>query len=160
MTTQPSPSRGPSAAKVAVIRRLLEEQRSLLGQLDALSQRQGDLIDEEDSTRLLAVIAERQSVVDRLAEVSRRVSESRPEIDAVVGTLVSDTGESAEIRHLLQAVGDLAVAIQERDARDQERMRQRRDQLAAELSGLGASNRAVSAYGRKPVNPRYADQEA
>lgn len=161
MATHQASSPGPSHAKLAVIRRLLEEQKSLLGQLDALSLRQEDLIDDPDSKRLVSLMRDRQAVIDRFAEVSRRVGEVRPEIDAVVGTLMPASSDVVEIKHLLQAVGDLAAAIQDRDAKHQSRMEKRRDQLVSELAGIGNKSRAVSAYGsRKAIAPRYQDQDA
>src|SRR5882724_2781053 len=56
---------------------LLDSQRALLGELDALAQRQSTLIDGEDMEPLLTLLDERQRVIDRVLPASRTLDELR-----------------------------------------------------------------------------------
>src|SRR3954465_9054482 len=56
---------------------LLTSQRGLVGELDALSQRQTGLIDGEDMEPLLVLLDERQRVIDQVMPTSRTLDELR-----------------------------------------------------------------------------------
>lgn len=137
----------------------LSEQLGLLGQLDALGQRQSRLIDEDDPDRLLEVLAERQAVIDRMEGCARRLEPLQKRWDG--SARWADPAARDRIRRRLESIAGLIEAIDRRDAHDRERLEARRRQIAAELSELERSRRAAGAY-QPPNRPgaRFKDEEA
>jgi hypothetical protein len=139
---------------------LLDEQHALLGRLDALSQRQSDLIDrDEEPDRVLAILAERQAVIDRMEAASRSLEPVHTEwmtSASVAGEEVRDA-----IRRRLESTAALMDLVQARDASDRDRLESRRQALAGELASMDQSRRALGAYGATgSAQPRFRDQEA
>lgn len=137
----------------------LSEQLGLLGQLDALGQRQSRLIDEDDPDRLLEVLAERQAVIDRMEGCARRLEPLQKRWDGVARWV--DPTARDRIRQRLESIAGLIESIDRRDAHDRERLEERRRQIAAELAELERSRRATGAYLPPPeAGPRFKDEEA
>lgn len=113
--------------------------RSLIAELDALSRRQRALIESDDSEGLLTLLDSRQVVIERLEEMETR----RP---AGVQAHASDEA--------------LLASIRERDAQDQSRLVDRRDQVAAQLAELTSTRRALSAYAPREGTARFHDGAA
>lgn len=151
---------GPSAEAVAhQLEATLAEQVGLLGQLDALGQRQSRLIDEDDPDRLLEVLAERQAVIDRMEGCARRLVPLQQRWDVQSGS--TDVGARDRIRQRLESIAGLIDAIDRRDAYDRDRLESRRRQIAGELGELDRSRRATGAYLPPPTQaPRFRDEEA
>jgi len=138
---------------------VIDRQGGLLGQLDALSQRQRALAEADDIEPLLALLAQRQEIVDQLARGSETVERLRVSRERAGGT--PPQGERAEVQRRLNALAELAAAVSRRDEADQEVLRGRRERVASELAELTASKRAVSAYGGGGAAPtaRFQDRE-
>ncbi|MBM4108064.1 MAG: flagellar protein FlgN [Phycisphaerae bacterium] len=156
-------SRNPDGQSPEAVARQLEaslsEQLGLLGQLDALGQRQSRLIDEDDPDRLLEVLAERQAVIDRMEGCARRLVPLQQRWDVTAGT--TDAGSRDRIRQRLESIAGLIDAIDRRDAHDRERLEDRRREIARELGELDRSRRATGAYTPPPTErPRFRDEEA
>jgi hypothetical protein len=136
---------------------LLHAQQERLGQLDALSQRQGSLIQSDDHEGLLALVGERQRLVDACTVTAREVE-----------TLLTPARESgtphecAEIDRRLDAVARLASGVNARDLADRVELERRRDALARELAAATLRETAAQAYTppTPPVTPRYQDRRA
>jgi hypothetical protein len=138
---------------------LLDAQRALLGELDALSQRQSTLIDGEDLEPLLALLDERQRVIDRVMPASRTLDELRWRWRTVRAALPETRRE--QVQRAEDAVLQLFTQLARRDERDQARLRGRLDATGAQLAGLATSRRAAGAYG--PVSStaaRFQDRHA
>lgn len=141
--------------------RLLETQTSLYGQLDALSDRQRTIIDEDDADRLLAVLGERQTIVDRIAMTNRDVEPVRAAWERLLERVRSDW--RADIARRLEGLSVLAGRIARRDDEDRQRLASKRDAIASELASLATGKKAASAYGRPAPGgaaPRYQDRQA
>lgn len=151
--TDPTP--GPARLEA-----LLAEQRELLGRLEALSLRQGDLIEGDDDEALLELLGERQRVVERLAASRHELTAGRASWDGVLGQFPED--QRHEIRRRLEHIAGLARSVAARDEADQRRLQGRRDRLAEELAELGRSRGALAAYGGPPAarGPGFQDTEA
>jgi hypothetical protein len=138
---------------------LLERQHELLSRLDALSRRQGACIDADDDNGLLAVVGQRQEVVDLLTRLSLELAPYRTRWEAHLAAMAPDGRE--QVRRRVGVLSALAGAIAARDAVDRARLASRRDRLAEELTGLGMGREAMTAYRQRPAaGPSFQDREA
>ena len=138
---------------------LLASQRALIGELDALSQRQSALIDGEDMEPLLELLDERQRVIDRVMPVSRTLDELRWRWRTLRAALPES--QRSQVQHAEDALLGLFTQVARRDERDQARLKSRLDSAGAQLAGLAASRRATGAYGASPLTaPRFQDRHA
>lgn len=141
--------------------RLLESQTSLYGQLDALSERQRAVIEEDDPDRLLAVLADRQTIVDRIAMTNRDMEPVRTAWERSLERVRPDW--RADVARRLEGLSVLAGRIARRDDEDRQRLETRRNAVAGELAAMTNTRRAVNAYGKPPTpgtTPRYQDRQA
>jgi hypothetical protein len=138
---------------------LLNSQRALLGELDALSQRQSTLIDGEDMEPLLAVLDERQRVIDQVLPMSRLLDQLRWRWRTIRGALPETRREL--VHRAEDAVLELFTQVARRDERDQARLKGRLETAGAQLAGLASSRRAAGAYAKSPsVSARFQDRQA
>ena len=98
--------RGDDGVRLAM---LLERQRSLFTQLDALSARQNGLIVAEDTDRLLGVLAERQRLVDQIAATSTELEPLRGRWESLLVELTPVQRD--RVRACVSAVSEMAGAI-------------------------------------------------
>lgn len=153
-----SRSGGEPQAWPSAYARLLRDQIDLLGRLDAVSHRQRALINGEDADALLNLLDERQGIVERLEQLHQ---ESQPFRDRMTGDqpAIAERDRRA-IEEQTAAVSALARAIMQRDEQDQQRLAQRRTQIAAELAAVAGARRATAAYGGpRPERPTFQDRE-
>jgi hypothetical protein len=138
---------------------LLERQHELLTALVALSRRQGELIDAEDDAGVLAVLAERQPMVEELVALNDLLRPHRAAWDRRLAALPAPQRDHVVRRSELVAA--LARTLASRDEADRRRLARRRDDLADELAALGTRRGALSAYRAVvPGGPAYQDREA
>ena len=140
------------------VEELLETQRQLFERLESLGQRQGALIDSDDSVALLELLAQRQRLVDGIAELNSTLEPFRARWSAVLGSLPE--AERDRVNRRLEALSDLAARIAERDGADRARLEKRRDAVAADLTQLSRGRGAVAAYGAGPAAAAFQDREA
>ncbi len=135
----------------AELRALVERQRGLYGQLDALSQRQRSLAEAGEAERLLAVVQERGPLVAALSANGARIGE------LVAQGAASDPGLARDV----DALRGMASRIAERDAEDRRLIESMRDAMADELAGLRRGRAAVGAYGgAAPAGAVFQDRKA
>jgi hypothetical protein len=136
---------------------LLALQRALLGELDALSQRQSLLIEEPVLDPLLAVLEERQQVVDRITQSHRTSEQLRAQWDSMQSHLPE--AHRQQVQREIDAVASLAEQVRARDERDHARLKQRLEGVTAELAGLATTRKAANAYAPAPAStPRFQDR--
>jgi hypothetical protein len=137
---------------------ILTEHESLYERLDALSERQSTLIDEEKTDELLGVLAERQRVVDRLLAVGEDLKPFQPRWDELMAAV--DTGRRETLRTKVQFIQHAAQRVSERDDHDRARLAAQRKSLAEEIAGVNKSRAGINAYGNKQApTPRYQDRQ-
>jgi hypothetical protein len=138
---------------------LLERQHELLTALLALSRRQTEFIHAEDDEGVLAVLAERQPMVDALVSLHQSLRPYRAAWDRHLAALPPPQRDHVARR--AEVVAALAATLAARDDADRRLLAQRRDDLADELAALGTRRGALSAY-RAPVPgaATYQDREA
>ncbi|MCC6676969.1 MAG: flagellar export chaperone FlgN [Phycisphaerales bacterium] len=124
---------------------LLDEHRRLYVQLDGLARRQSEHIEADDTDGLLAVLAERQSVIDLLDHAQRKLEPARRDWERVSHEVSPD--EREHIRLVLAEVTALAAQVAARDEDDRRRLESRRDEIADEMVSLTRSRKAFAAYG-------------
>lgn len=131
----------------------LTRQRSLLAQLESMGDEQDRLVREEQTEGLLALLAERQGIVDQIVELGR-------ELDQQLGDVVTHPDEAVQaLRDQIQAsVGRIAT----RDEANRAHLDHRRRELSTELNGVGRGRSAMAAYSARPRQPvpQFKDTEA
>jgi hypothetical protein len=138
---------------------LLDSQRALVGELDALSQRQSTLIDGEDMMPLLALLDERQRVIDRVMPASRMLDELRWRWRTVRAALPETRRD--QVQRAEDSLLQLFTQVARRDERDQGRLKTRLDSTGSQLAGISTSRRAAGAYGAiSHMSPRFQDRSA
>lgn len=115
-----------------------------LSQLHALSRRQLELIDQEDMTQLLGVLAAKQRVLGELHEVERGLDPFRGQNpDERRWRTPEARRQCADTIAKSEA---LFAEIIEREREGEEQMRRRRDQSAVRLQTARAATQARTAY--------------
>jgi len=145
---------------LAEARPIIARRRELLGQLDALSQRQDALIESGDTERLLGLLGERGRLVDALAALSDGFEPYAACWTEMLSAAEEDV--AAECRGELAALERLTGEITRRDEASAKSIRARRDRLADRLAGIGTGKAAVSAYApqSQPTGLRLRGREA
>lgn len=135
------------ASPVAEARRLadlLTRQRDLYRELAAYSERQQQLIDAGQTEELLAVLTQRQTLVDQLQACNREVAPLRgrmADLAAAGGPEVRAT-----IRARVDEVQQLLEGIIGRDEADRERLETARNRVGQELQRVNRAPAAANAY--------------
>jgi hypothetical protein len=149
--TNPSPAQPEPLA-------LLEDQAGLYRQLRALSSRQGELVDGQPDA-LLAVLAQRQGLIDRLMESNRKLQPYRERWSAVTAAMVP--AQRQRMGELLGQIDESRRAIASQDDVDCRRLTQARGELARELARVNNSGQAARAYhtlATGPASNRFTDR--
>jgi uncharacterized membrane protein YccC len=138
--------------------RLLTRQIELCQELAALAERQRSCIDGDDPDSLLAVLSERQAVINRLRETAEEAAPLRERWSAA--RFDDPETRATGVRELINRLTDLMRQIAERDAEDRQRLNRARDALAGRLAGVARSRGALAAYGPTGSRgPRFQDRE-
>lgn len=129
------------------------------GQLDALSQRQQALIDAGDMDRMLALLAERRTLVEQIERAAPGFDRGRRAWEEHAGSL--SEGQNVELARRVSAIERMGSDIADRDCKAGEVLARQRDHLAEEMAGLGRASSAISAYrpGVAQPAPRFQDRK-
>jgi hypothetical protein len=139
--------------------RVLDRLHEQFAALDALSAHQGPLVESDDPEPLLALLAERRSIIDQIERTNRDLEPLRPEWERGAGSLAAFLRDQIRVR--IDRIGDLADAIARRDEADQARLACRRDATADRLIEIGRARGAVAAYGTaRAGGAAFQDTEA
>jgi hypothetical protein len=160
-TPKPATDQNSPESVYRALVRLLESQTALYGQLDALSERQRAVIEDDDADRLLSILGERQTIVDRIAMTNRDLEPVRVAWERLLERVRPEC--RSDVARRLEGLSVLAGRIAQRDDEDRRKLESRRNAIAGELASMNTSRRAVSAYGRPaapPASPRFQDRQA
>ena len=139
---------------------LLRRQRDGYQSLKDLADQQQALIAQGRAERLLALLAQRQTVLDRLTEVSRQIDPYRDQLTAIVDAAEQD--EAQQIQGLVAEVQDLLQSIIQQDQRDTADLQTARDGVQQQIRHSKTAGSVAAAYGRQPTpgrDPRFTDQQ-
>ncbi|MGJ8636220.1 MAG: hypothetical protein ACSHX5_05210 [Phycisphaerales bacterium] len=133
---------------------LLTQMRTLCTQIDAIGERQQQLLDNDELEAFVESLNSRNPMIESLARKSTQV-EQFLELDGVG----ADQVRSARLQ--LDDMSMTVTKILRRDAEQQVVVEKRRDELSKQLSGVGNGRTAVRAYGggKAPPKPTYQDRE-
>lgn len=136
---------------------LLSQQLDLYRRLRALAARQHELVAARESAQLLAVLAERQQIVDSLSRLDTEIRPLRSRWPEVRRSLTPQQQRS--VGEIVAEVGRTLSEIIDTDNADCESLTQLRDGARREVSALDTGRRANTAYapGRSETS-RYLDQ--
>ena len=138
---------------------LLQRQHELFSQLDTMSERQSSMVEAQDTDQLLTLLAERQGLIDRIAETSAHLEPYRASWDTLLAR-VDELGR-VRIRKRLDALSEIAERIARRDEADRQLLEERRDAVAGEMMQINRGRGAMAAYQTGPgASPRMQDREA
>ncbi len=139
--------------------RRIEELDALLDRLGALGDGQGELIADERTDELLALLAQRESLVEQVVRASEQVDALRRRWDEMSSGL--DESTLAPLRQKLDELTASAGRIAARDERDRSELVVKRDELSKRLAGVGVGRRAMNAYSDPNAGstPRFQDRK-
>ncbi len=124
--------------------RLLDEQLSLAGRLEALATRQRECVAGGDLPEVLDILAQREPIV---SELTRTAEEVEPFVrDARSPASELDATQRHEVQERLTGIEERLEAVNRHDALDERTLTAMKDALAAEIAGLRLSRAAVGAY--------------
>ena len=123
---------------------LLGEQRDLYEHLGRLAGMQRTLITSEDSERLLAVLRDRQELVDRLEVLAERIRPYLRSRTAFRAGLQED--DARKVDRLVGQVNGLLAGILEQDKSDTQLLAARKSSVANEIATVATGRQAGVAY--------------
>ncbi|MEM6551929.1 MAG: flagellar export chaperone FlgN [Planctomycetota bacterium] len=129
---------------------LVTEQRDQYTALKSLADQQQALIEQGQAEQLLSVISKRQSVIDRLGDLSRQIDPHRAALTQLVESTHDQT--NAALRTLVREVQDLLQSIIQQDQRDTQQLQAARDQVATTIKTTNTSRAVHAAYQRQQAN--------
>ena len=157
---------------VARLLRLLDAQLDALFQLDSLSVMQSAAASQGDVERVLALLAERQPLVDTLATLSSDLSVfvdggTAPAHGQAIIASVPPL-QRAHVESRLKQINTYLDAISQRDFADRAALIDSRNTAARELASLAQHRGATAAYAgdalgaraATPPSPMFQDQRA
>jgi hypothetical protein len=153
---------GADRAMAEALSRVLDRQRDLYRELDALSERQRSLIEGGQTDELLSLLAERGEVVGALEKAAAEMGPLQAALDAVLAD-GPDLDESTRsgLRAQVVVVRDLAAQVATRDAEDQKRLLEQREALSGRMRQTTNGRGAINAYGKgldTARGPRFQDR--
>lgn len=125
---------------------LLREQRELYEQLVRLAECQRALITGDQPERLLAALADRQRLVDRLSATGRELKPYQANWRQFRDRLIP--AQAAQIDQLVSEVNGLLARILEKDAADAALLSTRKNQTAQVIGKLQTGRHAGAAYAK------------
>lgn len=143
--------------------RVLDRQREIYEKLELLSLSQAQLISEDQTDDLLAVLGQRQTLIEQLSALNEEMAPFAERWSELAPRLSEQHRES--LRQRFDDVGRLVESITRRDEGDRRALEARRSSVGSELQSLTHSRGAVAAYtrvqtpgGREALNPRFQDR--
>lgn len=137
----------------------LSDRSGLVDMLDDAVRRQSSLIENQDADGLVALLAERQQVVDRiecgaarLAELLERFQQQGPQLEV---------GRVGAVRELVARIGSRLDRVLDADARALVAVEKIMGGLRTHLQDARVSSQAKSAYTSVAASgPRFSDRKA
>jgi hypothetical protein len=155
MSNMSEPELRSSAEVTRELESLLNRQLDLYRKLRGLADRQRQLVTQDDPQPLLALLGERQELVDELAGLSevllpaqRAWRRCADQVEPAVRT---------RIEQLLQRISGTLQSVLDSDAEDTRRLASRRQRAHQEVEQIHEGQRALTAYqALAPSTSRFA----
>jgi hypothetical protein len=142
---------------VAPLLEALTAQHDIIERLRPMAQQQGALIESGRTDALLALLAERQQLLDELLRAQERIGRLSTERREHLRGLEAPARD--ELRSLMEAIDGGLAAVLEIDARDQKKLEEARHETKRRLASVDTVRTARTAY-VKPAGggPRFTDR--
>ena len=147
--TQESPSQ-----QVIALLDLLTQQRDLYSQLKSLSSQQAQCIREGSTEQLLALLSQRQAVIDGLSRSNLQVAPYRERWPSILGLV--DPAQRQRVRAILDEIEQMLNEVVAQDERDRAELKGVQNQIGSQMTQVGQASRAVRAYGSPASAPKPA----
>jgi len=134
----------------------LTSQRDLCLALDTMSVQQAQLVRSGDGDGLLRVLAERQAIVDQIAELSDGISPYRNQWETCLAAASAD--ERAALESVIKDITTLVERISRQDDADRAALESQRAVVSSELTGVVRGRGAIAAYSSSVSRPMFKDQ--
>lgn len=147
-----TPFEGPPEMWSGRLLQSLDEQKGLCERLDELSVRQSSLVAEGRGDAVIAVLGDRQRLIEKIIAINADLEPFRSEKDRLIGRLPVEARRGVESR--IDAIGAIMDRIRERDDHDRAELERQRGAVADELAGMARARGAAAAYagaGRHPA---------
>jgi len=125
--------------------KLLKQQRECYEQLQHLAQQQRALIKAEDSEALLALLGQRQRIVETIGKVHRQLAPYQQDWERVREQL--DDECRREIEQLLGELQEMLNLLLTHDQEDCQELFSRKQQVAGKITAASKGRAATQAYG-------------
>ncbi len=146
------------AASANTLVELLEAQQALVEELAMLAARQPPLIEAGESDGLLALLADRQRIMDRLFGDQERISQLVESLDHPAGTLGAEA--RARISRVAAPITGPLSKIVPSDEEEEVLIGARSQRASRMMAKLDTAKQAHSAYLRsRAVSNRFADRQ-
>lgn len=136
---------------------LLVQQRGVYEELGGLSEQQGALVEAGDAEPLLNLLAQRQTLIDRLTQLNGRIEPYKQNWPALWSQL--DATTQTHVQSLITQVQSLLDDIVARDERDRAALHAQRERVAGELGGARRGSAVHRAYGAGSGGAQYTDRQ-
>lgn len=123
---------------------LLSEQRDAYHELGRLAERQRALITADEPEQLLAVLAQRQKVLDRLTAMADRVRPYQEQWQALRPGMGAEVGD--QVDRLIAEIRQTLSVILEKDEADARLLAARKGSTARSMGALKQGRQADAAY--------------
>jgi hypothetical protein len=153
--TQESPSQ-----QVIALLGLLAEQRDLYSQLKSLSGQQAQCIREGSTEELLALLSQRQAVIDSLSRSNIQVAPYRERWPSILGFV--DPAQRERVRVILDEIEQMLNDVVAQDECDRDELKGVQNQIGSQMSKVDQASRAARAYGvptSSPQLPTFTDRQ-
>ena len=139
--------------------RTFTDRRQCIAELLELSQRQLDLVESDDYSRLLSLLGGKQQIISRLEAITRGRPRLWDDWRAERDQLVPCDRQACE--QALAETESLLARLLEQERVSTETLARRRDYTARELQSVAAGSRVNQAYGDSlaPVTHRFLDRD-
>lgn len=122
----------------------LTRQRDLYRSLEALSSKQQTVIAEGQTEQLLAVLSERQVIVDQLTTLNAEIAPQRGRMTEIAEAAPADQRQT--LRGLVDEVQGMLRSIIEQDEQDRQSLETNKQRVGQELAKLKTAPAAINAY--------------
>ena len=135
----------------------LSQQRLLYRQLHDLSKKQSSLVDGKDPEMLLRVLASRQRLITKLAEIDRELEPIRADWQKIARALPPQQRQEAQ--QLVESVQEILSDILASDEKDSKTLFEQKQKVAGEIRATSAGKKMNNAYTQPAANipSRYID---
>lgn len=133
---------------------VLGDQQSIVDSLAGLASRQSGLIESNRTDALLALLSERQQLIDRFTASQQQLND----LSSRGTTEEANPDQRRQMRDMVESISTRLSEVLQLDERDQQRLEQHRDTAKSEITSIGRAAQARQAYGGRSANNRFADQ--